>query len=64
MLRNMRSLKVVHRSALLITALATFSACGGKGDKPADAAAGATPAGGKTFTIAMIAKSSTNPVSP
>lgn len=40
-----------------------LAACGGKGGdaaKPADGAA--TAAGGKTFTIAMIAKSSTNPV--
>lgn len=38
---------------------ATLVACN-KGDKPADKTAAAAPA--KTFTIAMIAKSSTNPV--
>ena len=53
------------RSALTLWALAIIGACGGGGsDKKADTqAAAATPKGnGNTFTIAMIAKSSTNPV--
>jgi ribose transport system substrate-binding protein len=53
------------RSALMLWALAIVAACGGGGsEKKADTqTAAATPkANGTTFTIAMIAKSSTNPV--
>jgi len=53
------------RSALMLWALAIVAACGGGGsEKKADTqTAAATPkANGNTFTIAMIAKSSTNPV--
>ncbi|HYV99568.1 MAG TPA: substrate-binding domain-containing protein [Gemmatimonadaceae bacterium] len=46
------------RKLNLIVAVAALVACG-KSDKPASDAA---PPTGKTFTIAMIAKSSTNPV--
>ena len=53
------------RAALTLWALAIVAACGGGGsEKKADTqTAAATPkANGNTFTIAMIAKSSTNPV--
>ena len=53
------------RSALMLWALAIVAACGGGGsEKKADTqTTAATPkANGNTFTIAMIAKSSTNPV--
>ena len=43
----------------LIVALA---ACSGSGDKPADSAQAASGAGARKFTIAMIGKSSNNPV--
>src|SRR4029450_5616719 len=55
----------ITRSALTLWALALVTACGGGGSekKPDTQAAAATPKGnGNTFTIAMIAKSSTNPV--
>ena len=55
----------ITRSALTLGALAIVAACGGGGsEKKADTqTAAATPKGnGNTFTIAMIAKSSTNPV--
>src|SRR6476469_3014472 len=54
----------VSRSALTVWALAVAAACGGGSDKAADTqTTAATPKGnGNTFTIAMIAKSSTNPV--
>ena len=57
----MRARTVSRRSVIAVLALAGIAACN-KSDKPADGAAAATPTGGKTFTIAMIAKSSTNPV--
>jgi ribose transport system substrate-binding protein len=53
------------RSALTLWALAIVTACGGGGsEKKADSQTAATTpkANGNTFTIAMIAKSSTNPV--
>src|SRR5690349_11698674 len=52
------------RSALTLWALAILAACGGGGsEKKADTQTAAAPKGnGNTFTIAMIAKSSTNPV--
>jgi ribose transport system substrate-binding protein len=55
----------ITRSALTLWAVAIVTACGGGGsEKTADTqAATATPKGNaNTFTIAMIAKSSTNPV--
>ncbi|HEX5075828.1 MAG TPA: substrate-binding domain-containing protein [Gemmatimonadaceae bacterium] len=55
----------MSRSAFAVWALAIVAACGGGGsEKTADTqTAAATPkANGNTFTIAMIAKSSTNPV--
>jgi len=55
----------ITRSTLTLWALAIVAACGGGGsEKKADTqTATATPKGnGNTFTIAMIAKSSTNPV--
>ncbi|MEP6765696.1 MAG: substrate-binding domain-containing protein [Gemmatimonadaceae bacterium] len=52
---------IIRSVAFAMIALTTLNACN-KADKPADTAEGANPAGGKTFTIAMIAKSSTNPV--
>jgi ribose transport system substrate-binding protein len=54
--------RIASRAAAFI-ALAAAVACGGGGDSRADSQTAATPAatGGK-FTIAMIAKSSTNPV--
>src|SRR6476660_9937485 len=54
----------VSRSALTVWALAVAAACGGGSEKAADTqTTAATPKGnGNTFTIAMIAKSSTNPV--
>ena len=53
------AVRTVIRSTAVVGALALFTACSGSsGDTKA--AAGAAP--GKTFTIAMIAKSSTNPV--
>jgi len=55
----------MSRSALTLWALAIVAACGGGGsEKKGDTqTAAATPkANGTTFTIAMIAKSSTNPV--
>ena len=55
----------MSRSAVTVWALALVAACGGGGsEKKADTqTATATPKGnGNTFTIAMIAKSSTNPV--
>ena len=54
----MRSRFSHAKRASVLAVLSLIAACA-KGDKPADGAA--TPAG-KTFTIAMIAKSSTNPV--
>ncbi len=50
-----------NRSFSLTIAL-TVAALGCAGDKAKTASVGATGAGGKAFTIAMIAKSSTNPV--
>jgi ribose transport system substrate-binding protein len=48
---------------LLPLVLLTIAACGGAKDRPADSATKTTAAAGsKTFRIAMIAKSSTNPV--
>jgi ribose transport system substrate-binding protein len=48
---------------LLPLVLLTIAACGGAKDRPADSATKTTAgAGSKTFRIAMIAKSSTNPV--
>lgn len=55
----MRFSTLVRRLAAALTATALV-ACA-KSDKPASTSA-AAPATGKTFTIAMIAKSSTNPV--
>ncbi len=55
----MRTSFSVSRRTAALALLSLVAACA-KGDKPADGAAPA--AGGKTFTIAMIAKSSTNPV--
>lgn len=54
----------IVRSAGLAVTLAVALACGGGSDQKADTqAAAAAPTGkGKKFTIAMIAKSSTNPV--
>jgi len=55
----------MSRSVMALWALALVAACGGGGsEKKADTqTATATPKGnGNTFTIAMIAKSSTNPV--
>ena len=57
----MRSLVLSRRAAFALITSATLFACA-KGDKPAEDATPAAAAGGKTFTIAMIAKSSTNPV--
>ena len=54
----------VRRAALTLAALLPLgvAACGGE-KSPATDSAGAAPAGGKkTFTVAMIGKSSTNPV--
>lgn len=59
----MRSDTVSRRSALSAFVLASLVACGGSEQAQAPAATTATaPAGGGTFKIAMIAKSSTNPV--
>jgi len=55
----------MSRSVMALSALALVAACGGGGSekKPDTQTATATPKGnGNTFTIAMIAKSSTNPV--
>ena len=55
----------VHKvtGRLLPSLLLTIAACGGAKDRPADSATKTTAAtGSKTFRIAMIAKSSTNPV--
>jgi len=55
----------ITRRAALVLLATVAAACGGKtsGGDSATAAGGAAPAGGKkTFTIAMIGKSSTNPV--
>ena len=53
----------IGRSVVALFALTIAAACGGGAEKGADSQAAATPgAKGKTFTIAMIAKSSTNPV--
>ena len=55
----------MSRSALTLWVLALVAACGGGGsEKKADTqtAAAAPKGNGNTFTIAMIAKSSTNPV--
>ena len=55
----------MSRSVMALSALALVAACGGGGSekKPDTQAATATSKGnGNTFTIAMIAKSSTNPV--
>jgi ribose transport system substrate-binding protein len=54
----------MSRSALTLWAVAIVAACGGSGsEKKADTQTAAAPKGnGNTFTIAMIAKSSTNPV--
>ena len=54
----------MSRSVMVLWALALVAACGGGGsEKAADTQAAAAPAAkGNTFTIAMIAKSSTNPV--
>jgi ribose transport system substrate-binding protein len=55
----------MSRSVMALSALALVAACGGGGSekKPDTQAATATPKGNaNTFTIAMIAKSSTNPV--
>ena len=59
----MRSNTVSRRSALCAFVLATLAACGGseQAQAPATTAPAAAPGGG-TFKIAMIAKSSTNPV--
>jgi ribose transport system substrate-binding protein len=59
----MTALPVSFRSLASLGAVLALSACGGKSDSAAGGAAGDSAAGGaKTFTIAMIAKSSTNPV--
>jgi ribose transport system substrate-binding protein len=59
----MRSNTISRRSALAAFALATLAACGGSEQAQAPATtAPAAAAGGGTFKIAMIAKSSTNPV--
>ncbi len=52
------------KHALIAAAAMTLSACSGAKEKPADSSAktAAAPAGGNAFKIAMIAKSSTNPV--
>ncbi|MCC6242365.1 MAG: substrate-binding domain-containing protein [Gemmatimonadaceae bacterium] len=57
-----KSLPVGRRQVLLT--LAALAACGGETKSAAtgDSATASTAATGKTFTIAMIAKSSTNPV--
>jgi ribose transport system substrate-binding protein len=54
----------MNRSVMTLWALAVVTACSGGGsEKAADTQAAAAPAAkGNTFTIAMIAKSSTNPV--
>jgi ribose transport system substrate-binding protein len=59
------SRRTVIRSLLALAALAPVAACGGdtRGSAAAGGSAVASQAGGKkTFTVAMIAKSSTNPV--
>lgn len=55
---------VSRRAAIALLAVTALGACNKGGDKPAGdtATAAAAAGGGKTFTIAMIAKSSTNPV--
>jgi ribose transport system substrate-binding protein len=59
----MRSHTISRRGALAAFVLATLAACGGseQAQAPASTAPAAAPGGG-TFKIAMIAKSSTNPV--
>ena len=53
----------MNRSVMTSWALAVVAACSGGGsEKAADTQAAAPTAKGNTFTIAMIAKSSTNPV--
>lgn len=49
-------------ATLAATAAFALSACGGKGDTAGDTTKAAAASTSKTFTIAMIAKSSTNPV--
>lgn len=53
--------RIARRSSWAIAAVTVLAACGGGGEKGADKE-GAGAAASKTFTIAMIAKSSTNPV--
>jgi len=60
MLLNLLMFSSQQRKLLL--GLAVLAACGGEKKAGAGDSAAATASGGKTFTIAMIAKSSTNPV--
>jgi ribose transport system substrate-binding protein len=55
---------IAIRRVTAILAALVLGACSGAKEKPADTGAktAAAPAGGNTFKIAMIAKSSTNPV--
>ncbi len=52
---------LVRLTALAVAAVFALSACGSKGDSASDTTKAAASTS-KTFTIAMIAKSSTNPV--
>ena len=49
------------RATVVLASLAA-TACGGGGETKGDSQTAAAPKAGGTFTIAMIAKSSTNPV--
>jgi ribose transport system substrate-binding protein len=55
-------MEILMKRALALALTAALAACSGGGDKPADSAQTGAAANGKKLTIAMIAKSSNNPV--